>query len=130
MLVTVSAAQSCTVLLVHAGRVLSTCPKQCPQHSLLIRNLLTLTARKNIQLSRRMQYTSPKTIRGRLMSYFSECAKRAGSATFTLTFRRQQLADYLSVDRSALCTELSKMQRDGLIQYNRNQIHICTDETH
>ncbi len=126
MLVTVSAAQSCSVLLVNAGRVLSTCPRQCPQHSLLIRNLLTLTARKNIQLSRRMQYTAPKTIRGRLMSYFSECAKRAGGPDFTLPFNRQQLADYLSVDRSALCTELGKMQKDGLIRYEKNRIEICS----
>ena len=128
MLVTVSAAQSCAVLLVNASRVLTTCSNQCPQHHLLIRNLLTLTARKNIQLSRRMQYTAPKTIRGRLMSYFSECTKRTGNSAFALPFNRQQLADYLNVDRSALCTELSKMQKDGLIQYDRNRIKICTED--
>ena len=56
------------------------------------------------------------------MSYFSECAKRSGSNAFLLPYNRQQLADYLGVDRSAMCSELSKMQREGWISYEKNQI--------
>lgn len=74
MLVTVSAAEDTTVMLVNAGRVLTICPNGCEFHSILIQNLLTLCARKNLQLSRRMQHTAQKSIRGRLMSYFSQCA--------------------------------------------------------
>ena len=55
------------------------------------------------------------------MSYFSECAKQSGSQSFLISYNRQQLADYLNVDRSAMCNELSKMQKDGLIEYNKNQ---------
>ncbi len=56
------------------------------------------------------------------MSYFSECAKCAGSNSFLIPYNRQQLADYLNVDRSAMCNELSKMQKDGIIEYERNRI--------
>lgn len=55
------------------------------------------------------------------MSYFSECAKQSGSQSFLISYNRQQLPDYLNVDRSAMCNELSKMQKDGLIEYNKNQ---------
>lgn len=127
MLVTVSAAEDTTVMLVNAGRVLTVCPNGCEFHSILIQNLLTLCARKNLQLSRRMQHTAQKSIRGRLMSYFSQCAKQFGSNTFEVPYNRQQLADYLNVDRSALCTELSKMQRDGLIRYQKNRFTVCPD---
>ena len=58
------------------------------------------------------------------MSYFSECARTAGSSLFTVPYNRQQLADYLNVERSALCNELSKMQKDGLIRYQRNQFQL------
>ena len=76
----------------------------------------------SLQLSQRIQHTSSKFIRGRLMSYFSECAKRAGSNSFLIPYNRQQLADYLNVDRSTMCNELSKMQKDGIIEYERNRI--------
>lgn len=127
MLVTVSAAEDTTVMLVNAGRVLTVCPNGCEFHSILIQNLLTLCARKNLQLSRRMQHTAQKSIRGRLMSYFSQCAKQSDSNTFEIPYNRQQLADYLNVDRSALCSELSKMQRDGLIRYEKNRFTVCPD---
>lgn len=126
LLVTVSAAEDSTVMLVNAGRVLTVCPNGCKFHSILIQNLLTLCARKNLQLSRRIQHTAQKSIRGRLMSYFSQCAKQSGAQSFQIPYNRQQLADYLNVDRSALCSELSKMQRDGLIRYQKNQFTICS----
>ena len=62
------------------------------------------------------------------MSYFSECSKRRGSRTFTIPYNRQQLADYLGVDRSALSGELSKMQRDGLLSYRKNQFTLHSPE--
>lgn len=93
-------------------------------HSKIIKNLLRITANKNLQLSRRILHTSAKSIRGRLMSYFSECSKQAGSRTIKIAFNRQQLADYLSVDRSAMCSELSKMKKDGLIEYNKNKFRL------
>ena len=88
---------------------------------MLIQNLLLASARKNLGLSERIMHTSPKSIRGRLISFFSAQAARQGSRSFSIPFNRQQLADYLGVDRSTMCNELSKMQRDGIIEYEKNR---------
>ncbi len=126
--ISVVAADYTRVLFLNVNRVLTTCPSSCQFHTRLIRNLLAVSAQKNLELSRRMLHTTSKTIRGRLLSYFSACAKSAQSSSFNLPYNRQQLADYLGVDRSAMCSELSKMQRDGLIRYDRRCVEIC-DET-
>ena len=121
LLITVSAAEPATVLFMNVGRVLTSCSNTCHFHARLARNLLTVCADKSLQLSRRMKHTTSKSIRGRLMSYFSECAKQFGSSSFIIPYNRQQLADYLGVDRSTMCNELSKMQRDGIIEYEKNR---------
>lgn len=121
LLITVSAAEDTTVLFMNVGRILSTCTNACPFHTRLARNLLTACAHKSLQLSQRILHTSSKSIRGRLMSYFSQCAKQTGNHTFQIPYNRQQLADYLGVDRSAMCHELSKMQKEGLISYEKNR---------
>ena len=124
MLVTVFAAEDTSILFMNVGRVLTTCTNACPFHTKLARNLLTVCAHKSLQLSQRIQHTSSKSIRGRLMSYFSECAKCFGSNSFIIPYNRQQLADYLNVDRSALCNELAKMQGDGIIEYEKNRFSL------
>lgn len=128
MQISAVAAEETKVLFLNVNRVLTTCSRACTFHTTLVRNLLTICAHKNLELSRRMMHTTPKTIRGRLLSYFSECVKNEKSDTFQLVYNRQQLADYLGVDRSAMCSELSKMQKDGLICYHRNQVKICKME--
>ncbi len=126
--IAVSAAEDTKVLSMNVGRVLSTCSSACPFHTKLVRNLLTVCAHKSLELSQRILHTSSKSIRGRLMSYFSECAKRAGKRSFQIPFNRQQLADYLGVDRSAMSNELSKMQKEGMIEYSRNQFLLKQQE--
>ena len=122
LLVKAPAGEDSEILFKNEGSVLTSCSNACPFHARLARNLLTVCAHKSLQLSQRMQHTSSKTIRGRLMSYFSECAKREGSNSFSIPYNRQQLADYLNVDRSTMCSELSKMQKAGLIEYEKNRI--------
>ncbi len=122
MLVTVAAVEDTSVLFMNVGRVLTACTNACPFHARLAQNLLTICAHKSLRLSQRIQHTSSKSIRGRLMSYFSECAKRSGSNSFFIPYNRQQLADYLNVERSTMCNELSKMQREGVIEYEKNYI--------
>lgn len=128
LMISVFAAEDTTVLFLNIGKVLSSCPKSCSFHGRLIQNLLQVCASKNLQLSRRILHTSSKSIRGRLLSYFSECAKRSGSYSFRIPYTRQQLADYLNVDRSALSNELSKMQREGLIRYSKNQFELTGNQ--
>lgn len=120
MPVTVAAAEDTVILFLNIGKMLTTCTNVCPFHNRLVRNLLTVCAHKNLNLSQRIQHTSAKSIRGRLMSYFSACAKQAGNSSFVIPYNRQQLADYLNVDRSTMCNELSKMRKDKIIEYEKN----------
>jgi CRP-like cAMP-binding protein len=120
LMVNVVAAEKAEVLFLNTSRLLETCPRSCAHHNKLIKNLLQISAQKNLELSRRILHTSSKSIRRRLLSYFSQQAIQSGSCQFTIPFNRQQLADYLGVDRSAMSNELSKMQADGLLSYKKN----------
>lgn len=127
LMVSVLAAEETTILFLNTGRLLDTCSSTCPHHSKIIRNLLTISAQKNLNLSRRIFHTSPKSIKGKLLSYLSFQAARQGSYDFSIPFNRQQLADYLGVDRSALSNEISKMQKEGLLKTNRNRFLLIED---
>lgn len=127
LMVSVTALEKSHILFLNVARVLTTCQHACPSHHIVIRNMLHIFAQKNLALSRRVLHTSPKSIRGRLLSYLSEQAKQQCTTSFTIPLNRQQLADYLNVDRSALSNELSKMQRDGLLTYERNAFALKSD---
>ena len=120
MMVSVVASEAVDVLFLNVGQGIQNSSGENPGWGRLIQNLLAVSAQKNLNLSRRIFHTSPKSIRGRLLSYLSYQAARQRSLQFTIPFNRQQLADYLSVDRSAMSNELSKMQREGLLTVNRN----------
>ncbi len=116
----VVAAENCEILFLHMQKLMTTCQNGCAFHQRIIHNVVRISARKNLMLSTRMIHIAPKSIREKLLSYFSEQAMEQGSDSFTIPFSRQQLAEYLGVDRSALSAELSKMQKDGLITYKKN----------
>lgn len=101
------------------SEILHTCEKPCSHHQQMIENLLRIMATSNLQLSRRILHTTPKTIRERLLAYLSYQELLIGSPEITIAFNRQQLADYLSVDRSALSKEIGKMQKDGLLEVKK-----------
>lgn len=125
LMVTARAAEDSRVMFLQVSGLLGC--GGCGSQALLIRNLLDIAARKNLALSQRIFHTSAKTIRGRLRSYLSEQAVRRGSRSFTIPFDRQQLADYLGVDRSALSAELGKMQREGLLRVNRSHFELLEE---
>ena len=112
------------VLFLDVFKVMSTCASSCSHHQRLIRNLVTIMASKNLNLTQKINHITPKTIRERLLSYLSQEAVRQGKESFDIPFNRQQMADYLSVDRSALSAELSRMQRDGLLTYQKNHFTL------
>lgn len=124
LMVSVVAAEDTQVLLLDVKRILHTCPSSCAFHNRLIQNLLSIMAGKNLMLTRKIEHISRKTIREKVLSYLSFQAKKQGSSTFTIPFDRQQLADYLAVDRSALSAELSRMQKEQLIGYKKNRFVI------
>lgn len=121
LMVSVVAAESAEILFLNIERVLGTCPVGCAHHRKLIQNLLTVMARKNLELTNRAFHTAPKTIRGKLLSYLSFQSLRQGKHAFAIPFNRQQLADYLGVDRSALSSELGKLSAEGLLTYEKNR---------
>ena len=102
LLIGVTAAEDCQILFLEVGKIFHTCPDTCPCHEKLIRNMLMVMAKKNLELSRRSLHTAPKSIRGRLLSYFSQEMVQQGSSRFMIPFNRQELADYLGVDRSVI----------------------------
>lgn len=123
MMVDAVANEDCDILFISVPKLFAPCPA-CGGQNRLIQNLVRISAEKNLQLSRRSLHTSPKTIRGRLFSYFSQQVSAQGSSRIVIPFDRQQLADYLNLDRSALSKELGKMRKDGLIEYNKNTFVI------
>lgn len=114
------AAEETEILFLRTECMLAVCSRACSGHHQLIRNMLGIAARKSLNLSRRILHTSAKSIRGRVLSFLSFQAEKQGCRSFDIPFNRQQMADYLSVDRSALSGELSKMQKEGLIFVKRN----------
>lgn len=124
LMVDVQASEPAKVLFMDVNRILTTCPSACDFHTRLIRSLMYVLARKNLMLTRKMDIITPKSLRERVLVYLSQEAAKQGSHRVTVPFNRQQMADYLSVDRSALSGELSKMKRCGLIDYEKNQFTI------
>lgn len=90
----------------------------------MTRNLLTISARKNMTLSLRSFHTAPKTVRDRVTAYLNTEALRRSSREFDIPLDRQQLADYLNLDRTALSKELGKMRKDGLIDFRKNHFTL------
>ena len=122
LLVSVVAVESGEALLLDTDQLLR---RGCePWRWKMTQNLLRIAARKNLGLAQRSLYTAPKTIRGRITAYFSVLARRSGSMQFDLPFDRQQLADHLGVDRSALSNALSQMQREGLLTLDRRKVEL------
>ena len=122
LMVDVVATQDSKILLLQTDSLNSA---QNAFSKIIIQNLLAISMKKNLHLSHRIFHTSSKTIRGRLLSYLSSQVPRGTpNAEFDCPFDRQQLADYLEVDRSALSAELSKMKNEGLIDYWKNHFRL------
>ena len=122
MMVDAIAAEDCEILFVNIKALLNDSNSSCSWYVKLLKNLLSISARKNLTLSNRIFCTAPKTIRGRLLTYLANLSAKQKSPTLTLPFNRQQLADYLNLDRSALSKELGKMRDEGLISFSKNVI--------
>ena len=112
------------VMFLGLKRVLATCPTACPHHRRIIDNLLAALADKNHRLNEKLTHISQRGTRQKLLSYLSAEAQKKGTPIFEIPFNRQQLADYLSVDRSALSAELSKLKAEGVLDYQRSVFKI------
>ena len=109
-----------TVLFLNVKRILTVCLSACSYHSRIIRNLLGELAGKNLQFSEKLTHVGQRSTRSKIMSYLSAEAQRLGTYELDIPFSRQQLADYLGVERSGLSQELGKMKKDGLLDYRKS----------
>lgn len=120
----VVAIEDSSVIFFDVKKVMTVCSSMCRFHSMVVQNLFYSISEKNRNLVAKLGHISKRSTRDKLMSYLSDEAKRNGSSSFSIPFNRQQLADFLSVDRSAMSNELSKMRNDGLIEFNRNSFKL------
>ena len=118
--VSVVAKTDVKVLFLDIQKVLTVCSNGCEFHTKIIKNLLSSIATRTLAMTRKVEHMSQRTLRDKVLSYLSSEAVRAGSKEFTISFNRQQLAEYLSVDRSALSAELGKMRDEGMLEFRKN----------
>ncbi|HOJ48528.1 MAG TPA: Crp/Fnr family transcriptional regulator [Bacillota bacterium] len=118
--VSVVSAEKTSVLLIDYKKIITTCTSACVFHTSLIRNMLQILANKSIYLMKKIEHTARRTTREKLLSYLSDQAIAAESSSFDIPFNRQELADYLCVDRSAMSNELSKLRDEGILEFKKN----------
>ena len=126
--VSVLAASDGEVLFLDAGKIISGCQQVCSFHAQLSRNLLSMLAQKNLNLTTKIRHMSRKTTREKLMSYLSAQALRANSSEFEIPLDRQQLADFLGVERSAMSATLSRLRDEGILTFHKNRFHLLQSE--
>ena len=119
------AAEDSLVMILDYLRVITGCRNNgCLAHSYMVTNLIKSVGRKNMLLTQKLEILTQRTTRDKLLTYLTECRKKAGTQRFFIPFGRQGLADYLSVERSAMSAELSRMKKDGLIDFRKNEFEI------
>ena len=126
MIPEVVADEKSEILFLGIEKVLSTCRGACQFHTKLVSNLVTAIESKNIRLMQKITDTAPKSIRERVLSYLSYQSEINESDEFDIAYNRQQMADYLGVDRSALSAELGRMRDDGIIAFRKNHFRLLT----
>ena len=120
----VVAVEDSTVIFFDVKRIITTCPSACRFHSMVVQNMFFAISEKNRKLVQKLGHMSKRTTREKLISYLSEEAGRQNSSSFSIPFNRQQLADFLSVDRSAMSNELCKMRDEGLLEFEKNKFRL------
>lgn len=125
--VSVVADEDSEIMLLNMGRLLKTCPNACAYHNRLVQNLVSVMARRVMNLNEKITHMAKRSTREKLLSYLSAESMRQGKFSFSIPYDRQQLADYLSVERAAMSVEISKLQKEGYLKTNRNHFELFTD---
>lgn len=122
--ISVVAENDCEILFLNVKRLLHSCPTACDHHQKLIRNLVSVLANKILIFNDKITHVSKRSTRDKLLSFLSAESVRHASLSFDIPYDRQQLADYLCVERAAMSTELSKLQKEGILKTNRNHFEL------
>ena len=128
--VSVAAESDCSVAFISASGIIGLADSDLPFCRRVIKNLITDMASKNLRFNEKIMHMSQRTTREKLLSFLSFYARKMNVCEFDIPFSRQQMADYLSVERSAMSAELSRLRRDGIISYNKNHfvLHMKTEK--
>ena len=118
------ASKDWEIMLIDCKRITNTCCNACSFHKQVIFNLLHLVARKNLDFHQKIEITSKRSTKEKLMTYLLSVAKQTGSSSFTIPYDRQALADYLGVERSAMSDEISKLRKEGIIECQKSHFTI------
>lgn len=124
--VSVVAATTARVMFLDVVSLFQSCTTACDFHTRMIRNLTRVLAGRNLMLTQKVEHMAQKTTREKLLSYLSAESIRQSSLSFDIPFDRQQLADFLCVERAAMSVELSKLQKEGLLVTKRNHFELLT----
>ena len=115
-------------MFMNKHRVLNPCANRCKRHDIVVKHIMQIVAQNSIQLLDKLTHMSKKTIRDKLLSYFNSLSKIAKSNYFEIPFNKTELANFLSVDRSAMSTELTKMRDERLIDFEKKQFQLKKKE--
>lgn len=122
--VNVISIDSSSIMFIDYRKIITTCANACPFHNKLIFNMLKIVAQKNILLNQKIEFISKRTTRKKLLTYLSHQATKSDNDLFSIPFNRQELADFLCVDRSAMSSELCKMRDEGIIEFHKNTFKL------
>jgi CRP/FNR family transcriptional regulator, dissimilatory nitrate respiration regulator len=122
--ISVFTTEATTVIFLNVERVLATCTSACKFHGRLVQNLLMVVAQQNLVGTQKLRLTSKRSIKDKILAYLSDAAQLSGTKEVDIPFNRQELSDYLAVDRSALSKELSKLRDGGIISFRKNHFTL------
>lgn len=122
--VTVTAQSDSEVIFISPEKMISQCEKMCNAHQRIIENMLKVMSKKALLLSRKVDYLSIRSLRGKLCAYLIEQWKSQGTLIFTLPMNRDELADFFNVARPSISREFSKMKDENLIDYHKASFKI------
>ena len=120
--VTVQAIEETEVLFFDYSKIVVSCTNACRFHTRLIKNMLKLLAQKNILLNQKIEILSKRTTREKLLCFFD--FQKGVANEFTIPFTRDEMANYLCVDRSGMSRELCKMRDERMIRFKKNLFEI------
>lgn len=122
--VSVIAQETTVALFLDVRKLLTTCATACDYHNAVVHNLVAMLAAKNLRMNEKLQHMMQRSTREKLLSFLSAESRRLGRAAFEIPFNRQQLADYLSVDRSAMSSELCRLRDEGVLTFSKNHFEL------
>ena len=120
--VSLLATEECEILILNYEKIVTPCSKVCDYHLKLIKNLISMIAKKNSALNTKIDVVGQRFSRNKIIAFLKQESK--GKDVFEIEYNREQMAKFLSLDRCALSRELSKMQKEGLLIFKKNRFKI------